>query len=355
MQPAHYFLPFHELHNTPAIVVDGAHKQGLVLSHWRGQNTIPFCAGDTSADVVFNALQANISGLETEAVTATHFDVDGFVGVWALFNREQAMRYEDVLRAAARIGDFREFDVHSETDHTALKLVCWINEEERIRFYPPYGEEDEIRQCVGKFEWFLPAMGDVLERMDDYADVWKNEYERVVHDCGVLEGKESEMLRHEHIGLTIIRTPEPLHYYALFGKSAGTDIVLTVYDNHRYELEYKYTTWVDITSRGVLPRINMQPLCNLLNAMETSGSFWFADAVTDTGPVMRLGNPALTKAQLFDNPCNRDILFSSIPEEILIRCVTDFFHRSYSGISPRQNWSWEEIRALNRQFNIQLS
>ena len=44
--------------------------------------------------------------------------------------------------------------------------------------------------------------------------------------------------------------------------------VLSIYDNNRYELEYKYTTWVDIVSRPTLPRIDLSPLANQLNQLE---------------------------------------------------------------------------------------
>ena len=46
------FLPFHELNDREAIVVDGAHASGLVLSHWKGQNTQQGIADDTSGAVV---------------------------------------------------------------------------------------------------------------------------------------------------------------------------------------------------------------------------------------------------------------------------------------------------------------
>ena len=152
----------------------------------------------------------------------------------------------------------------------------------------------------------------------------------------------------KNTGLTIIHTPEPVSYYALFSATHGTDIVLSMYSQNRYELEYKYTTWVDIVSRPALPRISMQPLCDRLNEMETSGKKWLCDSVTDTGTLLRLENSELSKAERFAHPTGREIFSSSIPPEIFEKAVVDFFERSYKNIQPKKTWPWQEVRAIDR-------
>ena len=89
------------------IVVDGLHPNNLVLSHWKGANKINEVAADTSGEIVLNAIEKQIDGIECPDISATHFDIDGFVGVFALFFPSQAMQYKEVLTAMARIGDFR--------------------------------------------------------------------------------------------------------------------------------------------------------------------------------------------------------------------------------------------------------
>jgi hypothetical protein len=137
------FIPFHELNDREAIIVDGAHTSGLVLSHWKGQNKYVSIADDTSGAIVLNALKQpqEFPGLQLPFVTATHFDIDGLVGAWALFEPALALQHEAVLKAVARIGDFRELDLSREEDEAALKIVCWIDAEERTGFYRPFGEE----------------------------------------------------------------------------------------------------------------------------------------------------------------------------------------------------------------------
>jgi len=127
------------------------------------------------------------------------------------------------------------------------------------------------------------------------------------------------------IGLVIVRTPEPIHYYSLFSISRSYDMILSIYSNHRYEVELKYTTMVDIHSRPTLPRVDMHYLVNYLNTLENNknrniyysnsnsnydvydivnanrddgnccngdnneGQYvWHADSITDSGPILRL-------------------------------------------------------------------
>ncbi|MDB5263205.1 MAG: hypothetical protein JWQ14_2488 [Adhaeribacter sp.] len=133
------FLPFTQVKHQKAIVVDSLHPNGLVLAHWRGAPTPAEVQGDTSADIVLNALRTPGFNLDFEYVTANHFDIDGFVGVWALLNPQLALAYEPVLRHMAVIGDFRELNLDHPAADQALQLVCWINAKEKELFYPPFG------------------------------------------------------------------------------------------------------------------------------------------------------------------------------------------------------------------------
>jgi hypothetical protein len=341
------FIPFHELNDREAIIVDGAHTSGLILSHWKGQNTLEGIADDTSAGVVINALEQDLPGVNHQLITATHFDIDGLVGVWSLFEPALALQYAKVLKAVARIGDFRELDLLREEDDAALKIVCWIDAEERGRFYPPFGDDHELKACAEKFAWFLPRFADVVKKPNKFIQVWEKDYDRIRMDHAAIHGKETVISTVQGTGMTIIKTPETVSYYALFSATQGTDIVLSMYHNNRYELEYKYTTWVDIVSRPTLPRISMQPLCDQLNAMEQTGKKWFCDAVSDTGPILRIENSELTKAERFAHPTQREIFSSSITPDVFENTVVDFFRKAYQTIAPKKYWSWAEIRKLD--------
>ena len=352
-----FFIPFRQLRQQPTILVDSVGVgAALTLAHWRGAATPANLRDDSSAGSALRALHhPDTPGLEAAAVTANHFDVDGFVGVWSLLHPALALRHETLLRMVATLGDFREINwAHPLADH-ALQLVCWLNAEEKARFYEPFGaparrrREDEA--SAEKFDWFLPRFAEVLEQPEAGYAAWPPEYERVKNAATVLQGPLTQLQRYPEIGLVVVSTPAPLPYYALFGPTAGFDMVLSLYDGNRYELEYKYTTWIDLESRPTLPRLALRPLAVLLNALETSGQLWAADGITDTGPLLRLTGRNLSKAERYADPDGRPIYPSSIAPAVLEREVLAFFRAGYAGIQPKKYWTWAEVKAAGQLRN----
>jgi hypothetical protein len=347
------FIPFSELKDKKAIVVDSTHPNGLTLSHWRGAPTPDALRDDTSAAIALNAIRENIPGLELPYVTANHFDIDGFVGVWSLLNPELALEHGEILRQMALIGDFRELDLNHPLAGEALKLVCWINARERELFYKPFAadnmEEKEAIQCVKKFEYFLPRFKQALKDPDWERGAWEDEVGDVLLGYRTMYSPATKLTRHPEIGLIIIETPEPVHYYALFSRTSGFDIVLACYDNNRYELEYKYTTWVDIASRPTLPRLPLAPLAAKINTLEKSDRTWTYDAVTETGPLLRLQGDNLNREEAYDSPTQREIYSSSIPVSELKETIVQHYREAYQTIAPKYNWTWKEVKALGQQ------
>ncbi|RIY06764.1 hypothetical protein D0T11_17965 [Hymenobacter rubripertinctus] len=349
-----YFVPFRQLRRQPTIVVDSTGLgAALTLAHWRGAATPANLRDDTSAGSVLRALaRPETPGLAAAAVTANHFDVDGFVGVWALLHPALALGHESLLRLVATLGDFREMDWHHPLADHALQMVCWLNAEEKARFYEPFGasarRQREEEASAEKFTWFLPRFADVLENPETGRAAWQPEHQRVRQAVALLHGPATTVRRYPHIGLTVVRTPGPLPYYALFSPSMGTDIVLSLYDGQRYELEYKYTTWIDLASRPTLPRLPLEALAARLNALETTARRWTHDGITDTGPLLRLDGQGLRKAQRYADPDQRPIHRSAITPEELEREVVAFFEAGYAGIEPRRYWSWAEVREVGK-------
>ncbi|RDC65189.1 DUF6687 family protein [Adhaeribacter pallidiroseus] len=344
------FIPFTQVKQHPAIIVDSLYPKGLVLAHWRGAVNPAGTADDTSAGIVLNALEQQIPGLDVPYVSANHFDVDGFVGVWSVLNPELALQNKAVLQQMAIIGDFRELDLSLPAADQALKLVCWINTVEKENFYPPFGaddlEENEIKASVPKFEYFLAAFGEVLAHPEIFQKDWEIEYNQVLTDYQVIHGADTQITTFPEIGLVQIQTPQPVHYYALFSRTQGYDMVLSQYTQNRYELEYKYTTWVDISSRPTLPRLPLKPLAQVLQNLETTNRTWTAESVTDTGPILRLNESDLPKKQRYANPTERPIYSSNILPEELSAQVISYFQARYAGVLPKQHWTWPEIKAF---------
>lgn len=338
------FIPFHKISGQDVIVVDGLHPHNLTLSHWKGTNKHESIAADTSGEIVLNALENKIDGINCTKISATHFDIDGFVGVFSLFYPEFALENKSVLIAMAKIGDFREFNPNLKQDELAIKLCCWMNKVEKEQFYRPFGEKEEIERCVEKFEYFLPLFKEVLQNPEKFKADWELEYNQVMK--GLQKIKSTEI--HNKIGLIIKEVAEPIHYYALFSNTNGFDIILSLYANNKYELEYKYTTWIDLASRKTLPRIDLKQLCEELNKIEDSECIWMADQVTDTGPILRLENEVLSKAERYANPYEREIYSSSIPKEKFKNLIIEYFSKKYQNLEPQKFWTWKAIRKINQ-------
>ena len=350
------FIPLSDISfYEQVIVVDSYHPDSVALSHWKGAPKIEGIQDDTSTGIVLNALEQDLPELHTYPyVSNNHFDVDGFLGVWSLCRPALAIKHSSLIRKMALIGDFRELSLSNEEDHLALKLVCWINKVEKERFYAPFSSyeagKNEMKLCVSKYDFFLQQFDKVLQNPEEYRHDWQEEYEQVVSGLEILESPESLVSLIEDIRLLIVRTPEPLHYYALFSKSEPADMVLSMYRNNRYELEYKYTSWVDLAHRKVFPRIDLQPLAQILNQFEESEHLWRADKITDTGPILRLKGKALTKEQRFDHPLYRPIYSSSISPERLVNHIRSFYQEAYAQVEPKTNWNWAETRQINREL-----
>ena len=353
-----FFVPFRELRQQPALVVDSVGLGAvLTLAHWRGAATPPAWRDDSSAGSVLRYLRSPAAATGPLAVTANHFDIDGFLGVWALLHPALALAHEPLLRLTATLGDFRELDWANPLAPDALRLACWLNTEEKARFYEPFGatarQRREDEASAEKFAWFLPRFAQVLANPTAVV-VGRVEYERVRAATAVMQSPATQLRRYPEIGLVVVKTPASLPYYALFGPTAGFDIVLSIYDNQRYELECKYTTWVDLESRPTLPRLPLAPLAACLNQLENrvenspaNHPSWAADSFTDTGPLLRLTSRKLSKAQRYADPDGRKIHASTIAPAALEAVAVAFLRAGYIGIQPKKYWSWAEIRAAS--------
>ncbi|MDW3647891.1 MAG: DUF6687 family protein [Bacteroidia bacterium] len=340
------FLPFHEVKNhKEVVIVDSYFKGRIMLSHWRGAAVPDGLADDSSTGIVLNAIKAGHASIHLPFVSNNHFDIDGFLGIWALKNPKLALEYEDLLREAALIGDFREWKTEHSISTEALKLCCWINSVEREIFYEPFGEKDEATSCVPKYDYFLPRLAAFLLNPDRFKDEWTNEFHQILEQQKVLKSK-GNIERLDDIHLQTVSCPEPIHYYVLFQDSSGMDMVLSLYEGNRYELEYKYVSWVDTADRHLFPRLPFEPLAEKLNKLEANPYEWEFDSIMDTGPMLRLNKKGLTKAERFAHPFNRKIYASSIPPEEFRSLVISYYREALSGIEARKSWSWKEMREV---------
>jgi len=401
------YIPYSNQHLQSCIAVDCSHPSILQLTHHLRDPKIrrlhlDGCKGDSSStDAVLNAIKNNHPDfLRAKHVTTNHFDIDSFLSVWCALNPDLAVLHEDLLRTAARIGDFREaIDLTTNTNtDLALRIVCWINSVERKEFYRPFEEaisaSDGEAGAETKLQYFLPLLTQLLQDKDDLHDrfmlllpqYW-TEYSRVVSDYMLLlhpsstseqeESKENELTpsitTYSHIGLTIVHVPRPLHYYALFSATVSTDMVLAVYSDNRVEIEQKYTAHVSLGARKTLPKVDMRPLAKHLTVLECSfrngnaSCEWHADGPTDSGPLLRLEHKEdqhrLSKAERYANPFERRILSTMIPVTLLEETALSYFEHAYHGYQlpsygdrdgeKGDSLTWRDIQEFNRGIDWQ--
>ncbi|HET8860652.1 DUF6687 family protein [Marivirga sp.] len=346
------FIPFYDIKKYPdeVLVVDAHHPQGFDLSHWRGAPVPDNCKADTSTEIVLKAIRKNLPELNKNYVSNNHYDIDGFLGVWAIFNPKEALEHYDLLVEMAQIGDFREINFNFSDWKKALKLVCWLNEEEAKLFYPPFGAPDiaekEMEACVPKYLHFLEAFSQLIDlSMEEIPET--EEYNLVLSHFD----KISEQKTFDNIRLHIVYAEQPIHYYALYSESPTADIVMSIYPENRYELEFKYTTWINTTRRH-FPRISMEKLCNQLNEIEESGKKWEAENFTDTAPILRLKGEKLNKKERYQSPCFRPIYSSTIAPEVFQEICIDYFKTHYKALSKGETLEWKEVRKLNEKLFV---
>jgi len=350
------------------LAVDCTHPQSITLTHHKNVNSrspLQF-KGDSSGDAVFNALHARHRSLDLPFVTTNHFDIDSFVSVFVAlaapcpsFSSEEEMancfplRHEALLRQISKIGDFRELTPTSAVSVEALKVCCWLNTVEKREFYRPF-DGDESEGSPAKFDYFLPLFPAVLENVDDFESEWRAEYDLVL--AGVKQLESAEVHRYPELGLITIATTEPVHYYALFSLTHGYDVVLAMYQGQRYELEYKYTSYVDVMSRPIRPRVDPARFLEKLNDLEEPALpdlVWNGSRIVDSGPITRLDRKGLrlNKVERYGHPYERPIYASSILPSKISGLLKSYLTHAYKGVEPKTPWNWQEIHKFNRSVD----
>ena len=345
------------------VCVDGHHPFLDILSHGKPykRNGTELVSGDTSTEIIIHEIQTENPKLSAyRRATCTHFDVDACLAVWCLMNPDLAIQHKYMLIEAARIDDIREMTLTNEkvdgvVTCTALKVCCWITNEEQRLFWKQYqlGDDEHVR-CNEKFTYFLPRIKELLTWVED--DTFKpGVYEDVLRDIEVLyRYPTSRIERWEELGIVVIHVERPLEYYALFSCTRGADVVITVYPNNKYEIECKYSQWIQMVSRDSWPRINLKPLCDVLNTYETE-NVWTTEPMDNLAPIMRMypqDDTKYTMEKLVDDysgPKHRTFYSSGLSPDAFLGLVKSYFQ--HANIKPKRLWSWSEVREINTSID----
>jgi len=304
----------HKIPEDQLIAVDFHYPRGLVLAHVYEEGVPQVLRANTSTASAFKWMSLPKADQEEflpnpRYVTCNHWDIDGFIAVWSLLNPNIASQHQGELEATAMLGDFREFDPYTPNGIKALKICALLNRIESATFCLPFGDlmgaTIEYEVAEQKFNYFLPRFAQWLERIDDYSILWQNEFNEVLSHFNAIEKGEVQIEELNDLGLSIITSPGPLHYYAVFSKAKNGAVLTLLPNQHYVELEYKYETRVKRLDRETKERIDLKKLAANLSLLETSpGIKWVFDNINEGGPILR---PEQT-----DHPISRTARYQSM-------------------------------------------
>ncbi len=297
------YIPYSKLEDVPHIVVDGAPRAGsvLTLSHWPHSGSPVEFRADTSTEIVLNYLATPGADKRyaprVRVVSNNHFDEDGLCAMWALLNPKRALELRDTLVDVATAGDF---DVYRRLQ--AAKAVFTIRSYANPQISPV---EDKLANDDGtgcaRYPALLPLLEQFLIDTDRYGPYWAEEWSAMSKAKTAMVMDQVELHEVPQVDLAVARSPDPLHPMVLYNSTHRLR-VLTALPGGRFELRYRYETWVQFASRPVKPRVDLAPLLPRLQDLEREPVQWTFDGIEVPTPALRPvgadGQPAPSSLKL---------------------------------------------------------
>jgi hypothetical protein len=294
------FVPYHRLDGRPNIVVDGSATDGTVLtvSHWPGTPTPDWLWADLSAEMAVRLVRAE-RGPWPGLVSNNHFDQDGLMGIFVLVDPQAALGHVDLLIDVASAGDFATYR-NRDAARVAMALAAYSDPDRS-----PVSEElggPYPDQTGFLYEHLLPLVPELLTHPDRWRALWEEEDALLAaHEEAIASGRIS-VEEVPELDLAVVTVPdhEPLgggyrftvpwhdgiHPMAI---NNATDGLATLQvQGHRYELTYRYESWVQLRSRRPRPRVDLAPLAESLSVDEPGEAHWAFDGVGGLSPRLHL-------------------------------------------------------------------
>lgn len=295
------YVPYGDLDGRPNVIVDGAAAPGTVLclSHWPGTPTPPDLQADLSAEMAFRYLRTFDRHGDARLVSNNHADQDGLVSVLALTDPATALAHEPLLTDVAAAGDFGTYRIRDAA--RASMIISAYTDGERS---PLAAELAAVADPTGLlYTELLPRLVEMVTHPERYEALWAEEdaaltasEARVADDVAIEEVPE--------LDLAVVTVPEDapaggghrfggdwaagLHPMAVH--NATDRLALLTMRGRRYDVLYRYETWVQLRSRAARPRRDLGPLAAALTEREPAGVVWVADAPGSLTAGLRLAD-----------------------------------------------------------------
>jgi hypothetical protein len=281
------YLAYGDLDGVPNVVVDGsAHADTLLtLSHWPNSPTPIALQDDLSAQIALHYLDHPELRVAADVVSNNHFDQDGLMSVYALVEPDAARAGRDQVVDVARAGDFGTFGSR-DSIHISWTIAALA---EAVGDADPYVE-------------LLARLPELLEHPDRFRERWAEEdaHLRASEDAiasGEVTIEEIDALDVAVVTVPVSWTVRPAHRFTVLGAQAvhpsainnATDRFRVLYvHGSRFELQYRYETWVRYLTRRPPGRVDLTPLAEELSELEPGAAQWVFDGVGAIAPALHL-------------------------------------------------------------------
>jgi hypothetical protein len=276
------YVPYHRLGDTPHIVVDGAANAAtvLTLSHWPRSGTPADLRADLSAQIAFRYLDTPARHVAVEAVSNNHFDEDGLVSLFVLTQPEHAQPRRQRLIDVAGAGDFG-----TATDRDAARAAFAIAacaDPERSPLPAEVWTRTYPEQTEALYEALLPRLPEMADHPERFASLWEEDDRALAAGEAALRTGRAAIEEHPSVDLAVVTLPEgeSLHDMALYNATRRFRVLLLA--GRRYELRFRYETWVQYVSFRPLPRVDLAPLAAALS--EEDDGRWEFPGVDEIAP-----------------------------------------------------------------------
>lgn len=298
------FTPYVAARTLPNIVVDGPPLPStvLTLSHWPNNQTPSVLKRDTSTATAFAYLDAADLHQAVPWVTNNHFDEDGLFGMYAVTEPERALKDRALLIAGSFAGDF---GVVTDRDGARLCFAVETLTDPEVSPLPAeiFAEPDRVAALYTALLESLPALlRDFHDGWPRFGDLWALQDEHLATSRALLADGIVTLVEAPALDLAVVRIPTYLrrrtvrrylvdelaavHPFAI-NTATPRSRILRVQGAH-YEFEYRYESWVQLTTRQVALRVRLDGLAARLNELEEVPG-WVAE--DPTGTVPRLYRP----------------------------------------------------------------
>jgi hypothetical protein len=281
------YRAYYELTGVPNVIADGHPRRStvLTLSHWPDSATPDPLRRDLSAEIALAYLEAPEYWVEAEVVSNNHFDIDGFMAVWALCNPDEARADPGMVAEVARVGDF------GWTDDERAARVAFALGTLKTEAASPLGSDvfagPDPERVANLYRVLLDGFGDLAAGIDEREELWGSQVANLGQTAQAVSDGRISIEEHPDLDLAVVIVdPDvPITDYSYCLQRSGpchplpihqrTDCSRILYSRGNWVgLVYRFESWVKYCSRPIPARVDLTPAAAALRGMEAAGAEW---------------------------------------------------------------------------------